>query len=133
MLKPSDSSGDSDAPLRSNKNEKANFSMTIEQRRQLCLYSQQHPEANQKQLIQWFREQFNASPSQAAISRCLKRKTDILESTDSDPSLKRQKKVMFPLMEEALSKWYQEYKDLISIDGTMLRQRGSYFLKVIPL
>ncbi|KAK9366187.1 hypothetical protein V1509DRAFT_303440 [Lipomyces kononenkoae] len=110
--------------------DKVNFSMTNEQRRRLCTYADEHPEANQRQLIEWFRGQFNVAPSQAAISRCLKRKSDILHSSNRDPNLKRLKKVTFPLMEDALSKWYTEYKRLVPIDGNVLKQQGSYFLKV---
>ncbi|KAK9374036.1 uncharacterized protein V1513DRAFT_124987 [Lipomyces chichibuensis] len=111
--------------------DKVNFSMTNEQRRRLCLYADEHPGANQRQLIEWFRGQFNVAPSQAAISRCLKRKSDILESSDRDPNLKRLKKVTFPLMEDALSKWYTEYNGLVPIDGNLLKQQGSYFLKTL--
>ncbi|KAK9251150.1 hypothetical protein V1507DRAFT_309473 [Lipomyces tetrasporus] len=71
---------------------KVNFSMTNDQRRQLCLYADEHPEANQRQLIEWFRGRFNVAPSQAAISRCLKRRSDILQSCERDPNLKRLKK-----------------------------------------
>ncbi|KAK9327880.1 hypothetical protein V1520DRAFT_22277 [Lipomyces starkeyi] len=113
-----------------NRPDKVNFSMTNEQRRRLCLYADEHPGANQRQLIEWFRGQFSVAPSQAAISRCLKRKSDILESSDRDPNLKRLKKVTFPLMEDALSKWYTEYNGLVPIDGNVLKQQGSYFLKV---
>ncbi|KAJ8099499.1 hypothetical protein POJ06DRAFT_136264 [Lipomyces tetrasporus] len=110
--------------------DKVNFSMTNDQRRQLCLYADEHPEANQRQLIEWFRGRFNVAPSQAAISRCLKRRSDILQSCERDPNLKRLKKVTFPLMEDALSKWYTEYKGLVPIDGNVLKQQGSYFLRV---
>lgn len=107
------------------------FSMTYDQRRQLCEFAEQHPELNQKQLIAWFHEKFNVSPSQAAISRCLKRKHDILASNKSAGSnLRRLKKVTYPLMEDALARWYMEYQDLIPIDGSMIKRQGAYFLKV---
>ncbi|KAK9454499.1 hypothetical protein V1511DRAFT_394777 [Dipodascopsis uninucleata] len=110
--------------------EKVNYSMTNEQRRQLCLYAEENPKANQRQLIEWFKGQFNVAPSQAAISRCLKRKSYILESREADPNLKRLKKVTYPLMEDALYKWYTEYKGLLTIDGNVLKQKGIYYLKV---
>ena len=86
--------------------------MTDEIRIALCLYKRDNHEVTQKELRAWLLEKHNTKVAQSTISATFKRSAQLLKMADNvNLSQKRQRKVKYPEMEEALAEWFHANQD----------------------
>src|ERR1700737_23906 len=96
---------------------------SLAQKKKILLYRQSHVESGQRisnrALTLWANAKFQASSSEMSISRLLKRK-DLLDlDIEAPPTIKRDRKVYYPQVENATFSWFtlmQEHGAIITDD-----------------
>ena len=79
--------------------------LTNDQKLRICRHSQANPTLSQTDLAAWAEEEFKLvnSPSQACISKILKRQRDFEFMSGKQLEAKRVRAVRYPQLEEALA------------------------------
>ena len=99
----------------------------------LCRKKGENKNSTQNELIAWLDETYKLKVSQGTVSNTLKRLQELLRGAEtsqvSNPNLKRQKAVTYPLMEEALNNWFLTRQEIVNMSGDLLKLKGAYFLE----
>ncbi|RLN69347.1 hypothetical protein BBP00_00000400 [Phytophthora kernoviae] len=80
---------------------------TNAQRLEICRHYSENPSLTQNQLAEWVQETFNLprAPSQAMISKLLKRKEALEAASPAELGTKSRRHVRFPQVDAALARW----------------------------
>ena len=103
--------------------------MTSEIHIALCQYKRDNHEVTQKELRAWLLEKHITKVAQSTISATLKRSAQVLKMADNfNLSQKRQGKVKYPEMEEALAEWFDANQDCVNMCGDLLKESAKKIL-----
>ncbi|CAI5734951.1 unnamed protein product [Peronospora destructor] len=109
---------------------------TNAQRLQICNHREQNPSITQHQLAIWAYETFNLlrKPSQAMISKLLKRKPDLEIMTTEELTCKSRRTVRFPRLDTALARWVSYCEETgIRVTGESVRLKAAAFAKILEI
>ena len=97
-------------------------SMTYEIRIALCQYKRDNHEVTQKELRAWLLEKHSTKVAQSTVSVTPNRSAQLLKMADNvNLSHKRQRKVKYPEMEEALAQRFHANQDRVNMSGDILK------------
>ena len=103
--------------------------MTDEIRIALCQYKRDNHKVTQKEPRAWLLEKHNTKVADSTISATLKRSAQLLKMADNvNLSQKRQRKVKYPEMEEALAEWFHANQDRVNMSGDLLKESARKIL-----
>lgn len=108
--------------------------LSVSQRKALRQYAQQHPQLTQKQLQQWFLNEFQRSITQPTVSESLSTKYNFLDSS-YDPLLQKKQRLRtshWPELETALFQWCQQNEEDGIITGDLIKKQAARFWKRLP-
>ncbi|XP_031277424.1 CENP-B homolog protein 2-like [Pistacia vera] len=89
-----------------------------------------NPIWKQKDLVKWLEDTHGLKVSEAAISKTLKRSTDLLQEEGLlNPNTKHSKMVKYPAMESALYEWFVCHQEHVNMNGELLKENGNIFLR----
>ncbi|KAF5180354.1 DNA-binding centromere protein B (CENP-B) [Thalictrum thalictroides] len=104
--------------------------MTNNQRTALCRHAAQNKQLTQQDLRNWLKETYDVTVSQPVISSTLKASVAWLGEEETRPeNHKRQKIVKYPLLEEALIKWFTGNQEIINMSGDLLKEKEDSILE----
>ncbi|CAH0482464.1 unnamed protein product [Peronospora belbahrii] len=109
---------------------------TNAQRLQICNYREQHPSITQNQLALWAYETFDLprKPSQAMISKLLKRKPDFESMTTEELTCKSRRTVRFPRLDSALARWVLYCEETgMPVTGESIRLKAATFAEILHI
>ncbi|KAG6970055.1 hypothetical protein JG688_00005062 [Phytophthora aleatoria] len=101
---------------------------TNAQRLQICNHKEQNPTITQGQLATWAQEALDLprKPSQAMISKLLKRKPDLESMTTEELVCKSRRTVRFPNLDTALARWVAYCEEIgVPVTGESIRAKAS--------
>lgn len=108
--------------------------ISASQRQSLRQHAQNHHHLTQKQLQEWFLNQFQRVITQPSISESLSSKYSHLDSEELlNSSSKRRKLVQWPELEVALFQWIQRIERDIPISGDLIKTQAAVFWKRLPM
>lgn len=77
--------------------------LTIKQKRLLITHASEGPKKTQDELVKWVSDTFKVKINRTTVSKILKKKDELKEAITDN--VKRQSRVRFPKLEEALFEW----------------------------
>ena len=91
------------------------------------------PGLTQEALCRWMLEEHGVMVTQGTISNVLKLSAELLGPDKSDAALhsKRQRAVLYPLVETALAQWIIEYQGVVNIRGHLIQEKEASFMKTL--
>ncbi|KAG7387155.1 hypothetical protein PHYPSEUDO_014675 [Phytophthora pseudosyringae] len=116
------------APEELEKPKRARTSFTNAQRLQICNHKEQYPTITQGQLATWAQEvlELPRKPSQAMISKLLKRKPDLETMTTEELTCKSRRTVRFPNLDTALARWVAYCEETgVPVTGESIRVKAA--------
>ncbi|KAF4030360.1 DDE superfamily endonuclease [Phytophthora infestans] len=111
-------------------------SFTNAQRLQICNHKEDNPTITQGQLAAWAQETLNLprKPSQAMISKLLKRKPDLENMTNEELVCKSRRTVRFPNLDTALARWVAYCEETgVPVTGESIRTKAARFAKILEI
>ncbi|KAL4157081.1 hypothetical protein PRNP1_006108 [Phytophthora ramorum] len=111
-------------------------SFTNAQRLQICNHRDQNPSLTQTQLAAWAQEALGLprQPSQAMISKLLKRKNDLESMTTEELTSKSRRTVRFPTLDTALARWVSYCEETgVPVTGESIRAKATTFSKILHI
>ncbi|KAI9908790.1 hypothetical protein PsorP6_003023 [Peronosclerospora sorghi] len=121
-------------PPQKNTNQRTRF--TNAQRLQICNHRERNPGMSQNELATWAYEAFNLPrrPSQAVISKVLKRKLDLETMTNEELVSKARRSVKYPQLDTALARWVSYCEDMgIPVTGEAIRLKAATFSAILHI
>ncbi|TDH71119.1 hypothetical protein CCR75_002697 [Bremia lactucae] len=109
---------------------------TNAQRLEICNYKAAHPTITQGQLASWAQESLHLprKPSQAMISKVLKRKLDLETMTTEELICKSRRTVRFPHLDAALARWVAYCEETgIVVTGESIRAKAARFAEILAI
>uniref|UniRef100_A0AAV1U7C4 HTH CENPB-type domain-containing protein n=1 Tax=Peronospora matthiolae TaxID=2874970 RepID=A0AAV1U7C4_9STRA len=109
---------------------------TNAQRLQICTHREQNPNLTQNQLATWAHETFELprKPSQAMISKLLKRKPDLEIMTTEELTCKSRRTVRFPRLDTALARWVSYCEETgVTVTGESIRLKAVKFAEILQI
>jgi hypothetical protein len=111
-------------------------SFTNAQRLQIVHHRAQNPSLTQEKLAEWAQEtmELPRKPSQAMISKLLKRKVDLETMTNEELNCKSKRSVRFPQLDTALARWVAYSEDSgVPVTGELLRSKAARFAEILEI
>ncbi|KAG6614683.1 tigger transposable element-derived protein 6-like [Phytophthora cinnamomi] len=118
------------------KPKRSRSSFTNAQRLEICNYREQNPTLTQSQLASWAQEALALprKPSQAMISKLLKRKNDLETMTIEELTSKSRRTVRFPNLDTALARWVAYCEETgVSVTGESIRAKAMRFAAILHI
>ncbi|KAG1713530.1 hypothetical protein DVH05_028505 [Phytophthora capsici] len=109
---------------------------TNAQRLEICAYKEQNPSITQNQLATWAQEtlELPRKPSQAMISKLLKRKLDLENMTTEELVCKSRRTVRFPNLDAALARWVAYCEEIgVPVTGESIRLKAARFAEILEI
>ncbi|KAK1944245.1 Tigger transposable element-derived protein 6 [Phytophthora citrophthora] len=124
------------APLPPEQHKQVRTTFTNAQRLEICAYKEQNPSVTQSQLATWAQETFELprKPSQAMISKLLKRKLDLENMTTEELVCKSRRTVRFPKLDVALARWVAFCEESgVPVTGESIRVKAARFAEILEI
>lgn len=118
------------------KGKRPRTSFTNAQRLQICHYKAEHPNVTQGQLATWAQEALNLprKPSQAMISKVLKRQSDLETMTSEMLTCKSRRTVRYPHLDTALARWVAYCEETgVPVTGDAIRAKAATFAHLLHI
>ncbi|CAG8787768.1 2291_t:CDS:1, partial [Acaulospora morrowiae] len=91
----------------------------------ICHKKRENPDITQVQLVKWVKEKLGKFVTQATISNTLKHSINILaEDMIINSKRQRQRKVMYPELEERLFEWILKFQHTGQLTGETLKTKA---------
>ena len=102
------------------------------QKAEIRAYRQLNPNLTQQQICQWFETKYGIPIKQTTMSDILSTKASYADEATNQPEAKKQRKQLYPDLENALFQWHQRFQYRAPISGEVLQTKAKELWSILP-
>ncbi|CAG8690448.1 25980_t:CDS:1, partial [Gigaspora rosea] len=103
--------------------------LTNKQRQDIVTYKNKHSNITNVELVDWVKKEFKLDVHSSTIGRLIKNKDDIR----NNPTVKRQRTVQYPELENALLEWVLQNQERVILSDAILIEKAKTFAQMLEI